>query len=553
MTEQHWNEFLEKLDFAELTSRWSVLPLHWLDQEMPAGLDPAQEALYRGLMELPKELDTAAREARILELVSAYRAARSARSVTLEASLTPGSRVVLRYLNPEDLGHGDCLITLGSWDRLGHFIAQKAGLADEQSEPSENPVRRDPGKLAYRDLLLFPDKGTPSPRAFRNLCEKTLRQARGLGARRLSITHLHLPQPGLPDRFAAAELVSAVRQMVRDGGGITVEILPLTTSTYEDYLHWFTSLGELARGEGASSAPPPSNDAGPSPESEPAFGNALRDVAQKTSSLAQEAARGVSSWFRAATAPSPQGAPRLIPRLPGSLIEPTFEDQQALNLLYLGRWQEAEVYRQRWEEDSLLGLYLAALHKVVSYIELNPVEPPATPQPEEAAPPEPAAKAKKKAKSKKKGKNAPAEEPVAEEPATPLAEEESATPAQESPVTPPVEGEAPAPLSEADQEYLRLREQLLSTAQELGAENPLARYFQLLAWRLDERRPEADADQLEEDHARLLRAAWAWEDSSMLTFLRQIRQDQENEAPKPSRLGYVPVFPSGSRTAPRLD
>lgn len=539
MTEQHWNEFLEKLDFSQLTSRWNLLPLHWLDQEMPEGLEPAQQDLYQGLLALPRELGADQRDQKVQELVRSYRQSRSARVLSLDPSLTStGSRVTLRYLNPDELGQGDCLITVGSWDRLGHFIAEQAGLADEPSEPSENPIRRDPGKLAYRHLLLFPDKGTPTPRAFRSLCEKTLRQARGLGARRIAITHPQLPQPGLPDRFAAAEVVSAIRQMLREGGGITVELLPLTTANFEDYSHWFDSLAALSRGESESAAPssrPPLPDPpGESGEpSEPVFGNALRGLAQRTSSLAQEAGRGVSSWFRAATAATP--TPPTPPRWPlAPALEPSFEDQQALNLLYLGRWKEAEAYRHRWEQDSLISLYLAALHKVVAYIDQHPILAPEPPVQEA-----PAAKpARKKAKSKK-GKRAEEEAPEAEDTAAAPQTEE-----------PPSETE---PSAARDPEYLSLREQLLGTAQQLGSENPLARYFQLLAWRLDERLPDVDPDQLEEDHARLLRAAWAWEDTAMLTFLRAARQDQDEEGVKPSRKGYVPVFPSGSRTSPRVD
>jgi hypothetical protein len=527
VTEQHWNEFLEKLDFAQLTTRWGLLPMHWLDQEPPPGLDAPARALYDGLSRLPLDLEAEQREEQIRSLVRLYRQARSAVVVSMEPSLTPpGSRITLRYLNPEDLGQGDCLITVGSWDRLGHFIAEQAGLSDEMAEPSENPVRKDPGQLSYRHLLIFPDKGTPSPRAFRALCEKTLRQARGLGARRLAVTHLHLPQPGLPDRFAAAEVVSAVRQMLREGGGISVELLPLTVANYEDYRHWFASLTELSRGQTESAGSPPAA-AEPEP-SEPLLANALRGLAQKTSSLAQEAGRGVSSWLRSASTPSP--VPATTQRKSQVGLEPSFEDHQALNLLYLGRWREAEAYRHRWQQDSLLSLYMAALYKVVRYLDQHPVTLPETPQPE-ARP-----VAKKKAKAKKKGKD----EPSASEP-EPAAEAQPSAEAQ-----PTDQANSPQP----DPEYLQLRESLLATAQELGVENPLARYFQLLAWRLDERLPDIDPDRLEEDHARLLRAAWAWDDAALLAFLRSARQDRESGQPKPP--GYVPVFPSGSRPAPRI-
>ncbi len=575
MTEQHWNEFLEKLDFAQLTSRWNLLPLHWLDDTPPPGLDADEEALYRGLLALPKEGEPASRESEVKELVSLYRQGRSTRGVSLDATLTPpGSRVSLRYLDPERLGQGDCLITVGSWDRLGHYIAQQAGLDDESGEPSENPIRREPGKLDYRHLVIFPDKGAPSPRSFRALCEKTLRQARGLGARRLSITHLHLPQPGLPDRFAAAELVSAIRQMLRDGGGISVEILVLTPANFEDYRHWFDSLAAMSRGQAAepghavSPGPEPAESETPAESAEPVLANALRDIAQRTSSLAQEAGRGMTSWLNKASgwaaplSPSLPEAPA-APRWPASALEPTFEDQQALNLLYLGRWKEAEVYRHRWEEDSLLGLYLAALHKVVSYLELHPVElpEPVVEAPSAEEPPVAEPVSKKKGRGKKKSV---AEEPTSPEPVS-APSENAATSAVEvkegegdgEPIVEPGSEPSGAEVAEvpspADPEYLKLRQQLLETASDLGVENPLARYFGLLAWRLDARRPDIDPDLFEEDHARLLRAAWAWEDQAMLRFLRAARQDQENPQSKAASPGYVPVFPSGSRTAPRLD
>lgn len=539
MTEQHWNEFLEKLDFAQLTSRWAALPLHWLDDQPPAGLEGGEEALYQALLLLPKDGDDAAKEMALREIVSEFRRSRAAQPLSLPSSLTPpGSRVTLRYLDPEELGQGDCLITVGNWDRLGHFIAEKAGLADEASESSDNPVRKDPGTLGYRHLLIFPDKGSPSPRSFRNLCEKTLRQARGLGARRIAITHLHLPQPGLPDRFAAAELVSAIRQMLREGGGITVEILPLTKTVYEDYRHWFLSLAELSRGETETSPAVESpREALTDEPGEPILANTLRDLALKTSSLAQEASRGVSSWLRSSweAASAPPAAPILPTRRPPVIVEPTFEEQQALNLLYLGRWKEAEAYRHCWEKDTLVGLYLSALYSVVAYIENNPVVSAEPASKKEDLPP--TKSAKKKKKSQRRGKAADDTAAVTEEPQPPETTEAAVS----------------SEPSACKLEYHRLREQLLSTASDLGVENPLARYFQLLAWRLDERRPDTDADQLEEDHARLLRAAWAWDDQALLTFLRSARQDEETEQPKTGQLGYVPVFPVGSRTAPQLD
>ena len=526
MSEQHWNEFLDKLDFAQLTERWGSLPLHWLGDTPPANLSEEETALFLGLKALPKELEGEEKESRVHELVRTFRASRSARALSLDQTLTPpGSRVVLRYLDPDDLGQGDCLITVGSWDRLGHWVAQRAGWGDEAPESTENPVRKEPGELNFRNVVVFPDRGTPAPRAFRSLCEKTLRQARGLGARRITITHLHLPQPGLPDRFAAAELVSAVRGMLRDGGGgLSVEILALTSSVYGDYKHWFESLAALARGEQAA-PPPPQQEASPETgEAGEPLANSLWDFAQRTSALAQEAGRGMTEWFRVATAPSSQAteaapvAPATAPERPTvTTLELEYEEQQALNLFYLGQREAAQTFQSRWtQSDSLVGLYLAALNKTLQVLGER----------ESARPTEPAP-SKKKGRAKKKAE------------AESVAEETIESPA-EQPASP-------------DTELDELKASLLSTADSLGSSNGLSRYFQLLAWRVDLWRPDLDSDVFEEEHARLLRAAWAWEDFPLQSFLRSAGQEADRVGIKAYRPSYVPVYPQGSRSAPTVD
>ena len=52
MTEKQWNEFIDKLDFAELTGRWNLLPLHWLDEEFPPGLNELSSDLASSLLDL---------------------------------------------------------------------------------------------------------------------------------------------------------------------------------------------------------------------------------------------------------------------------------------------------------------------------------------------------------------------------------------------------------------------------------------------------------------------------------------------------------------------
>ncbi len=456
-----WSEFLDKLDFVQLTDRWSMLPLHWLDEEPP-------EELFDSLSEL-KDEDEKEREDQLKELASEYRRKLAAQPLALDASLCPpGSRVNLRYLDPNDLGQGDCLITVGPWDRVGHLICERAGTDEEGSEGNESAVRREPGELSYRHLLIFPDKGTPSPRAFRSLCEKTLRQARGLGARSLTMTHLHLPQPGLSDHFAAAELVSAIRQMLRDGSGMTVEIAPFSHRVYRDYKHWFLSLKELTKSDEPERSDPIPE---PEPEPEPAMAGAGGDVtsafkqfAQRTTSRAQEAGTQVSSWIKSQTEGT--GA---VPGIP-TRFSPSYEQRQDLNRLYLGLWSEVE---PNWEGESLAGRYLRALYSVVRSLQ----------EPEE-------------------------DEEV------------------------------------HSREVFLLREEVLGMARELGFNNPVARYFKLLAYRLD---GGENPEQLSGLHQELLDEAQAWDDLALVRFLQGQDPDSEleNEAPE-----LTPVYAVASRAIP---
>lgn len=565
MTQKHWNDFLEKVNFAELTSRWSVIPLQWLDDTPPEHLGIAEEALYRGLLEIATAKGGEVDLERVSQLVKSYRKALSSYTMLLDPELTPaGSKVILRYLDPDDLGAGDCLISLGPWDRVGHFIIEKAGLKDEEAVSGESPARRDGGGLNYKNLLIFPDKGTPSPRAFRTLCEKTFRQARGLGARRLALTHLSLPQTGLPDRFAAAEVVSAIRQLLREVDGITVEIMPFTAGNFADYRHWFLSLAALNKGgDSAQASQQPSLGPGADSTSEanPVFGQAVRDIAERTTSIAGAAGREVVGWFRQARSslielaePSPQAEwdPAAGLKPDDFEISLSFEQQQALNLLYLGHWREAEAYSASWRENSLVGLYLAALYKAVSYLDLHKPKPSAENSAEVQAkePLEP--EKKPKAKTRKKGKTKALEgskTQLLDSGDTRILEE-----AEESAPSPAKTADDDKPSTcESEPKVEELRNSLLATAQELGSDNPLSRYFQLLAWRLDRQQPNSDPEALEEDHARLLRAAWAWDDQALLEVLRLVGQEQKPEPEKVADSGYFPVFPMGSRSAPQVD
>ncbi len=359
MTEQQWNEFFDKLDFVQLAGRWELLPLHWLDDDFPEASSELARDLVSGLLEV-RNLPAESVEDQVRELCQEYRNRLSSQTMSLDARLCPpGSRVTLSYLNPENLGEGDCLITVGSWDRVGYLIAELAKPGDDHLEAvGENPVRREPGALAFRHILLFPDKGTPSPRAFRSLCEKTLRQGRGLGARHFSITHLHLPQTGLADRFAAAELVSAIRQMLRDSPGTTVDILAFSHRNFSDYKHWFDSLKQLSQATSKptgyeqverDTAKPEDDDA----HSEVA--DTLRNLAKRSTDFATGATASVSRWLTGG---------RDEPRGVHSDRPFSYEERRLLAKLYLGR--PVQTPERDPDHDDLASCYLALLNETVA-------------------------------------------------------------------------------------------------------------------------------------------------------------------------------------------
>jgi hypothetical protein len=355
VTSTQWNEFLDKLDFVQLTDRWNLLPLHWLDQDLPGHLSDSAQDLVAGLLEA-KNIEDKDKQLECAKTVcEEYRSRLASQSLSLDSRLTPpGSRVTLSFLNLKRLGEGDCLITLGAWDRVGHSIAESAHPgADHTENVGDNPVRKEPGELHYRHLLLFPDKGTPSPRSFRGLCEKTFRQARGLGARSISMTHLHLPQTGLADRFAAAEVVSAVRQMLRESPGTTVDILTFTHRNFEDYQHWFESMKSLTRAEdGASETAPPPADR--TEQNTTDVGETLRNIARRSSDLANEATASVKGWFS-------QSNKEPEPTTASEHVGFSYFERQVLNALYLKR----EVEDREWSPEKPDEHYIHCLQETI--------------------------------------------------------------------------------------------------------------------------------------------------------------------------------------------
>lgn len=363
MTEQQWDEFLDKLDFAHLCDRWELLPLHWLEEDFPPAAGELEKDLVRGLLELRGQEDGEERLEAVKSLCVEYRTRLGARAVALDSRLCPpGSRVTLRYLNPQDLGEGDCLITTGSWDQLGYLVAELAHPGAEHVDSvGEEPVRLEPGELSFRHIILFPDKGNPSPRAFRAQCEKTLRQARGYGGKHFVITHLHPAQSGLADRFAAAELVSAVRQMLRDGPGTNVDILVFSHRNFEDYRHWFESL----KGLGGGATQPPTQGAEVIEEETDSEGEesevveTLRNLARRSGEVASEATASVTRWFKGQSVPAAVSTGASF-----AWRDPNFEEREQLARLYLGRAQSDLPVPPNAHRDPT-ELYLWALNQVV--------------------------------------------------------------------------------------------------------------------------------------------------------------------------------------------
>ncbi len=361
MTEQQWDEFFDKLDYVQLSGRWELLPLHWLDSAFPETAQNLEREFVSRLLELRELEEQAERLEKAQEATKSYRGRLGARAVTLDAKLCPpGSRVTLKYFNPDNLGEGDCLVTTGSWDPLGYLVAELAHPgADHQDTVGEEPVRMEPGQLKFRHIVLFPDKGSPSPRAFRALCEKTFRQARSFGGKHFTLTHLHLPQSGLADRFAAAEIVSAVRQLLRDGPGTTVDILVFSHRNYQDYRHWFDSLKSLSGKEHGTGAPETGetespSDEGASEESSEVL-ETLRTFAKRSGEMATAATSSVTRWFKSQSEETPRAF---------AWRELSFEERQWLAQLYLGR-ARVEVAELTSGDRDPVSLYLWALNQVV--------------------------------------------------------------------------------------------------------------------------------------------------------------------------------------------
>ena len=96
MTVKQWNEFIDKLDFAELTERWNLLPLHWLDEEFPPDLNELSSDLAASLLDLRAIEDEDERLEQVKNVCREYRRRLSGQSLSLDSRLTPpGSRVTL--------------------------------------------------------------------------------------------------------------------------------------------------------------------------------------------------------------------------------------------------------------------------------------------------------------------------------------------------------------------------------------------------------------------------------------------------------------------------
>lgn len=367
MNNQQWDEFFDKLDFVQLSGRWELLPLHWLDSEFPESAQELERDLVSGLLEVREMEASVERKEKAKLLVQEYRHRLGGRSVGLDPKLCPpGSRVTLKYLNPDNLGEGDCLITTGAWDQVGYLVAELAKPGGRHLESvGEEPVRQEPGELNFRHIVLFPDRGAASPRAFRALCEKALRQARSYGGKHFVLTHLHLPQSGLADSFAAAEVVSAVRQLLREGPGTTVDILVFSHRNFADYRHWFESMSGLSGStpketgyELPPSTPDPS-EAGDEEVSEVV--GTLKSLAKRSSAMAGVASASVSRWLKGQNEEAPTGFP---------WRELSFEEEQQLAHCYLLRAGSQDAELQNGDRDPV-ALYLWALNRVI-FLEQNP-------------------------------------------------------------------------------------------------------------------------------------------------------------------------------------
>ncbi len=321
-----WSEFLDKCEFVYLTAHPRGVPLNWLEElETFRPDDPLEASLKEDL-------------ARV-EFRSAYTRYLSARA---RASQLVAPKVPLRLVQEDPTSEPlDVLVTTGDWDRLGHYILERAGqesLEFYRAQQASEPIGVEAGDLPCRKLVVLPPIQTNSSAQLRKSCQKALAMASQIQALRVGITHVPSLHSALSDEFAAAEVVSAARDFLFKNKHSTLRISIFHRRNYPLYARWFQSLGAIA--SQAEDLPPPAPPRRPGLEG---FLEEGRELVGNVAERLQEA----------------MGAGR---RLLEASWQPTYETRQAEVYLELGDHDGALALLGRYgDSGQALSEYLKSL------------------------------------------------------------------------------------------------------------------------------------------------------------------------------------------------
>lgn len=324
MSDELWQEFLDKCEFVYLTEHPMGLPWAWLEEL--EDFEPADP--------IERQLLTDLRQAEEQQWKPAYNLYLERRN---EAGRMAASKIGLR-LNPGDplIFGGDALICAGSWDRMGAYLLKKAGV---EAQPSNKPVGYDASGLSFRRLIVMPEDAKGGPRQLRKSLMEALTMAYFDGCRNMVVTHLPAAAGQFSDDFAAAEVLGGSRAFLMEQTLAQVRIVAFGRRLYPHYQRYMHSLGALRvvaeGGVGADTPEAPSDPAAPRrrPTIElEAISDSAQGLLAQGRQLVSRAAQTISGQFEELVSSAPATV---------SAVKMNYDLRHALACLELGHHEGA--------------------------------------------------------------------------------------------------------------------------------------------------------------------------------------------------------------------
>lgn len=322
---QLWNEFLDKCEFIYLTSHPRGVPFDWLEQLGDFTPEDHLEA------ELLERLPQAGSEG-FRELFGEFVERRA--QLTLVSDPRLPLRLVLGDPTAQD---GDALLVPHDSDYVGPYAVKRAGLGEQyEARLVERPTIVEVEAMPFARLVLLPRLVKARARALREHCRAGLEAAVEAGARTLVLTHIPCVSPDFSNDFAAAEVISAAREVLRQHPGTRIRLCIFQRAIYALYRRWLQALH--------SSAAPETEEPGPetarAPSGTPGFARTAGEVLTDGLSAGRSVFIGVAERLRTS------GIRKTITSLAGNLpLQPvaarTSEVRQALAYLELGSHEGA--------------------------------------------------------------------------------------------------------------------------------------------------------------------------------------------------------------------